>query len=180
MKTLKILPLLLLLITFSCASVQVNSDYDKSVDFSKYKTFAYYKTGIDKVEISDLDKKRILRSIDAALLAKGFTKSDHPDLLINLNAKAEKNVNVNQFYSAWGYGWGPGWGWGWSPFWGGYSSVNNSTDGILTIDLIDAEKKELIWQGTGVGYLTKNVDRKDEVINNFVTQILAQYPPAKK
>lgn len=176
MKTLRILPLLLLLITVSCASVQVNTDYDKSVDFSKYKTFAYYKTGIDKVEISDLDKKRILRSIDAALLAKGFTKSDHPDLLVNINAKAEKNVNVNQFYSGWGYGWGPGW----SPYWGGYYSASNSTDGILTIDLIDAEKKELIWQGTGVGYLTKNVDKKDEVINNFVTQILAQYPPAKK
>ena len=176
MKTPRILPLLLLLITVSCASVQVNTDYDKSVDFSKYKTFAYYKTGIDKVEISDLDKKRILRSIDAALLAKGFTKSDHPDLLVNINAKAEKNVNVNQFYSGWGYGWGPGW----SPYWGGYYSVNNSTDGILTIDLIDAEKKELIWQGTGVGYLTKNVEKKDEVINIFVTQILAQYPPAKK
>jgi len=90
MKTLKILPVLLLMLT-ACSSVHVNTDYDKKVDFTQYKTYAYYKTGIDKVEISDLDKKRILRSIDEVMLAKGFTKSDTPDLLININAKAEKN-----------------------------------------------------------------------------------------
>ena len=175
MKTIKFLSLLLLCVVASCSSVQVNTDYDKAVDFTQYKTYAYYKTGIDKVEISDLDKKRILRSIDESMLAKGFTKSDTPDLLININAKSEKNVNVNQFYAGYGYGWGLGW----SPYWGD-ASLSSSTDGILTIDLIDAKKKELIWQGEGIGYLTKNTDEKDENIKAFVTKILAQYPPAKK
>ena len=49
----------------SCASVSVASDYDKEVDFNNYKTFAFYKTGIDKAEISDLDKRSILRAIEA-------------------------------------------------------------------------------------------------------------------
>lgn len=174
MKTMKILPFLLLLLV-GCSSVHVNTDYDKKVDFTQYKTYAYYKTGIDKVEISDLDKKRILRSIDEVLFTKGFTKSDTPDLLININAKAERNVNVNQFYAGWGYGWGLGW----NPYWGG-NNISSSTDGILTIDLIDAKQKELVWQGEGTGYLTKDTDAKDENIKEFVTKILSQYPPEQK
>ena len=173
MKTLKLLPLLVVFVVSSCCSVRVNTDYDKSVNFTGYKTYAFYKNGIDKVEISDLDKKRILRSIDEVMAAKGFTKSETPDLWININTKSEKNVNVNQFYAGYGYGWG----FGWNPYWGGNYSVNTTTEGVLTIDLIDAKKKELIWQGVGSGYLTQNVDKKDEVIKNFVTQILAQYPP---
>lgn len=174
MKTIKLLPLAFLFLV-SCASVHVNADYDKKVDFTQYKTFAYYKTGIDKVEISDLDKKRILRSIDEVMLGKGFTKSDTPDLLVNINAKAEKNYNVNQFYAGWGYGWGLGWG----PNWGYNTSMYTTTDGILTIDLIDAKNKELIWQGVGTGYLTKDTNEKDENIKNFVVKILEQYPPKK-
>ena len=177
MKTLKLLPLLFLFVLGSCASVSVNSDYDKNVDFSQYKTYAYHKNGIDKVEINDLDKKRILRSIDEVMAAKGFTKSDNPDLLINFFTKAHEEVNVNQFNSGWGYGWG----WGWNPyFYGGSASVYRNTEGTLYIDIIDAKKKEMIWQGQGIGNLTKDAERKDEVIKEFVTQILAKYPPERK
>jgi hypothetical protein len=177
MKTLKLFPLLLLFIAGSCASVSVNSDYDKNVDFSQYKTYAYHKSGIDKVEISDLDKKRILRSIDEVMAAKGFTKSDNPDLLINFFTKAREEVNVNQFNAGWGYGWG----WGWNPyFYGGHATAYRSTEGTLYIDIIDAKKKEMIWQGQGVGNLTKDVEKKDEVIKEFVTRILEKYPPEKK
>jgi len=47
---------------FSCGSVKVVTDYDDKVDFNQYKTFAFYKPGIDKAEISDLDKKTSLKS----------------------------------------------------------------------------------------------------------------------
>ena len=180
MKTIKFLPLLLLFVLASCSSVSVNSDYDKKVDFTTYKTYAFYKTGIDKVEISDLDKRRILNAIDEQMTAKGFTKSETPDLLVNINTKVEKNINVNQFQNGWGMGWGYGWGFGWNPYFGMNHSLSTSTDGILTIDLIDAKKKELIWQGEGIGYLTKNTAKKDERINEFVSKIMTQYPPVKK
>ncbi|MGC4040283.1 MAG: DUF4136 domain-containing protein [Flavobacterium sp.] len=178
MKTIKILPLLLLfIITSSCSSVTVNSDYDKKVDFAPYKTFAFHKTGIDKAEISDLDKKRILRSIDEVMASKGFSKNDNPDLLISFFTKEREQINVNQYNAGWGYGWG----WGWNPYlWGGRSTVSRSTEGTLYIDIIDARKKELIWQGVGEGDLTKNVDKKDERIKEFVSKILEQYPPKTK
>lgn len=177
MKTLRLFPLLMLFVLGSCASVSVNSDYDKNVDFTQFKTYAYHKSGVDKVEISDLDKKRILRSIDEVMAAKGFTKSDNPDLLVNFFTKAREEVNVNQFNAGWGYGWG----WGWNPFfYGGSANVYTNTEGTLYIDLIDAKKKEMIWQGQGVGNLTKDVDRKDAVIKEFVSRILEKYPPEKK
>jgi len=180
MKTTKLLPLLLLFIVASCSSVSVNSDYDKNVDFSSYKTFAFFKAGIDKVEISDLDKRRILRAIDVEMLAKGFTKSEAPDLLVNIFTKSREQVNVNQFNAGWGYGWGFGWNpWGFGSF-RGQTTVSTSTEGTLFIDLIDTKRKERVWQGEGQGELTRNVDKKDENIKTFVTKILNQYPPAKK
>jgi hypothetical protein len=177
-KTSKLLPLLLLFVLTSCSSVRVNYDYDKKVSFENYKSFAYNKTAIDKVEISDLDKKRILRSIDEVLITKGFTKSESPDLIISFFTKEREQVDVWNNNFGWGWGWG--WGWGGPGFWGGGTSVTTNVEGVLYIDFIDAKTKELIWQGNGTGYLTENVDKKDEVIQEFVTKILAQYPPQKK
>ncbi|MGB5783137.1 MAG: DUF4136 domain-containing protein, partial [Eudoraea sp.] len=53
------------------------------------------------------------------------------------------------------------------------------TEGSLYIDLIDTAKKELVWQGRGVGTLnnTKNIEKKEKRIRLFVSQILQQYPP---
>ena len=178
MKTIHFLPLLFLLVLASCSSVRVASDFDKNADFNQYKTYAFFKSGIDKVEISDLDKRRILAAIDTELTSKGFTKSENPDLLINIFTKSRQQVDVNQFNAGWGYGWG----WGWSPWmWGGRStSVSTSTEGTLYIDLVDAKKKELVWQGEGIGVLTQSSNKKEERIQEFVQKILAKYPPEKK
>jgi hypothetical protein len=172
MKSIQSLLLLLLLTLASCSSITVNADYDKTVDFSKYKTFAYMKEGINKLEISDLDKRRILRAVDEQMLAKGFVKSDTPEFLVNIFTKSREEVSVHS-------GWGYGWGYGYYPYYGygGYPYVSTSVEGTLYIDFIDAKKNELFWQGIGSGYLTQDVDRKEQRINEFVTQVLAQYPP---
>jgi hypothetical protein len=177
-KIIKFLPVILLaLVVTSCSSVKVASDYDKNANFNTYKTFAFFKTGIDKAEISDLDKRRVLRAIEAELMAKGFTKSENPDMLVSIFTKSREKVNV------YNNGFGPyGYGWGWSPwYWGGYgyggSTVSTTTEGVLYIDLIDAKKKELVWQGMGTGYLSKNMEKKEERIKEFVNKIMEKYPP---
>ena len=170
----KLLPaLLLFLAVTSCVSVKVASDYDKNANFSSYKTFAFFKPGIDKAEINDLDKRRILRAIEAELLAKGFTKSEDPDMLVSIFTKSREKINVyNDGFGPYGYGWG------WYPwYWNSYSSVSRSTEGVLYIDLVDAKKKELVWQGQGTGYLTQNMEKKEERIKEFVNKILEKYPP---
>jgi hypothetical protein len=169
MKTLKLLSLIILITLSSCSSIRVNADYDKKVSFTNYKSYAYLKSGIDKAEISDLDKKRILNAIDEVMPAKGLSKSDTPDVLISIFTKERERVDVYQNY---------GFGWGWNPYWGmGYSNVTTTPEGTLFIDIIDAKTKELVWQGEGSGYLTKNTEKKDARIKEFVSKILEQYPP---
>lgn len=183
MKTLKLLSVLFITaVAASCSSVRVNTDYDDNTDFNQYKTYGFFDKAIEKAEISDLDKKRILNAIDTEMLKKGFTKSDKPAVLINIFTKANKEVNVNQWGYGAGFGWGWGYGWGGGPgMWGGnYASVSTSTEGMLFIDLIDANKKELVWQGIGSGVLTLDREKKQARINEFVSEIMKQFPPEKK
>jgi len=176
MKFFSLLSLILIITLSSCSSVRVASDYDKQANFNGYKSYAFFKPGIDKAEISDLDKKRILRAIEADMTAKGFTKSANPDVLVSIFTKTKENVNIYQNNFGFGYGWG------WNPwFWGaGQNTVSRTTEGTLYIDLIDASRKELIWQGMGTAALTKNVDKKQEKMNQIVTAILEKYPPGIK
>ena len=163
----------------SCSTVKVATDYDTKVDFNQYKTFAFYKPGIDKADISDLDKKRVLRAIETELLAKGFTKSSTPDMLVSIFTKSRQKVNVNQ-NNNFGYGFG----WGWNPWmWNGNNNVNVSqfTEGTLFIDFIDSSKKELVWQGIGTGALKmQDREKKEARIKEFVKEIIARFPPGKK
>ncbi len=173
MKTLKFLPVLLLFVISSCSTVRVATDYDKEVNFNTYHSFAFYKPGIDKAQISDLDKKRILRAIEENLNAKGMVKSENPDLLVSIFTKERERVDVynNNF----------GYGWYWNPYWyGGYaaSSVSHTPEGTLFIDLIDAKTNNLVWQGMGTADLvTQNMEKKEERIKEIVSKILAAYPP---
>jgi len=186
MKKLKMLalPVMVLLFLSSCTSVRVLSDYDTNADFNAYKSYAFYKTGIDKAQISDLDKKRILRAIETEMAAKGFVKSENPDILVSIFTKEREQVDVyNNYWGGAGFGWGWSpwyWGGGFGPGWGwGGNSVSTTTKGSLYIDLIDAKNKELVWQGKGDGTLnnTKNIEKKELRIKEFVSEILTQYPP---
>ena len=88
----------------SCNSILVFTDHDSSIDFSKYKTYAYFKPGIDKVKISDLDKRRILKAIDIQMYDKSLMKSDIPDLLVSLNTSAKDKIYINNINSGFGVG----------------------------------------------------------------------------
>ncbi len=174
MKTFRyILPIIAILMFSSCVSIKVASDYDREANFNDYKTFAFYKTGIDKAQISDLDKKRILRAIDTELQSRGLVKSNDPDILISIFTKEKERVNI--YNSNFGYGWG------WHPwYWGAnHSNISTSTVGSLYIDVIQNKNKELVWQGKGSGSLNFDGDiaRKEEKIKEFVSEILKQYPP---
>jgi len=174
MKTIKLLlaTTITFLILSSCATVSVKTDYDSHTDFSKFKTFAFYKKGIDKAKISDIDKRRILRAIETELKAKGMTVSQNPDILVSIFAKSTKEINVynNNFY--------------YPSYYNSYYRNNYSTytQGTLLIDLIDANNKQLLWQGVGKGSLNTsgNVEKKEARINEFVNEIMIKYPPTKK
>ena len=169
MKALKYILLVLAvqLVTVSCSSIKVTSDYESQTDFSKHKTFAFYRTGIDKAKISDIDKRRIMRSIENELVARGMTKSKNPDVLVSFFTKARTQVDVYEDQ--------------WHPFYFDpyqRNHVSQYTEGTLFIDVIDRGDKMLVWQGVGTGYLTKSLkkEKREAAISKFVKKILAEYP----
>ena len=72
------------------------------------------------------------------------------------------------------FGWQP---WYYGPNYGMH--ISKYTEGTLFVDLIDANKKELAWQGIGSGALTTsgNIEKKEERIKHFVAEIMTNYPP---
>jgi hypothetical protein len=153
----------------SCSSIRVYSDFDSSVDFSQYKTYAFFKPQIDKVDISDLDKRRILKAIDNELSSKGLSKSETPDILIGFTTHAKEKIYVNNISN-----WGWGWGWGFNPWlWGPTNNtVSTRTEGTLYINVIDGVSKQLVWQGKGRGGIQENMKNRDERIALFVQEII--------
>ncbi|HLV46913.1 MAG TPA: DUF4136 domain-containing protein [Flavobacterium sp.] len=168
----------LMLTLSACSSIRVSSDYDRNVSFDQFKTFAYLKSGLDKMEVSDLDKKRIMQAVDFEMASKGFIKGENPDLLINLFTDTQENVYVNQYYGGWGY-YGYYRPWGWNPWmWGGgYQTVSTQTQGILYIDILKADNKELIWQGKVSADLQLNPEKKEERIKEMIAKVLLNFPP---
>ncbi len=155
----------------ACNSIFVIADYNTRIDFNQYKTYAFYKSGIDRLKISELDKQRILESIDNYLQTSGFRKSETPDLLINIATEENEDIYVSGNTS---WYWSP-WFWGNPHPYGFYSTVSSR----LYIDLIDAETGSLIWQGYGEGRIHHLSGlEKEKRINEYVEKILSRFPPS--
>jgi hypothetical protein len=98
---------------------------------------------------------------------------------IDLNLKTQQMESATATTSS-PYGAGYGYRWG-----GGFSTttinVEKYTEGTLFVDMIDAGKKQLVWQGRAVGTLNPDADSKKREynINQAVKQIFTKYPPVK-
>ncbi len=154
----------------SCNTVRVTYDFDRATDFNTYKTYNFHQNGIDKLELNDLDKRRILAAIDVQMAAKGFTKSDNPQLYINVLASSKEKVNIDNGYYG-GY---------WGPYWGGPSRVYQYTSGTIIIDIVDNSRNILVWQGAGSGLNVSNLNTKSDDIPKAIEEILAKFPPPAK
>jgi hypothetical protein len=175
-----LLPILIMIIAASCSTIKVSSDYDKTAGFSAYKTYAFTQEALN-IQLDDLNKNRLINAITTELSAKGFTKAEsNPDVLIDVKLKGEQKQTATATSSG-GYGGGYGYRWG-----RGFSTtqINYDTyiDGTLFIDMIDASKKQLVWQGRGTKTIDQdaNQDKREKNINYAVKQIFMKYPPVIK
>ena len=161
----------------SCNSIRVSSDYNEEINFTEFKTYAFSKSGIDKVEINDIDKKRILRAIDVELYNKGYRKSSiEPDFLINFFTNTNKKIDYYPSNNYYGYAVPYGGMGHYASSW--YLNSFSYNEGVLFIDIIDRNKNELVWQGIGKGYIYNDKpDNKNEKIKAMVNKILLQFPP---
>lgn len=178
-----------LMIFGACSSISVVSDYDKTVDFTQFKTYSYYgwADNSDKL-LSPFDKERLEKAFGQELADRGLTfVKEGGDLTVALFIQTEQKqqttattTGMGGMYGGYGgyYGYGPGWGWG-----GGMSttSINtyDYTVGTLVCDVFDTKEKKLIWEGSGSGEIDDNPSTREDKIPNTVAKIMAQYPVAK-
>lgn len=176
-KLIALLPILLLL--SSCSErLHVSSDYDKTIDFSAYKTFAWAreqeKPGrTNPMFDNELNRKRIKEAIEKELTALGMTRFDWaPHLLIDFHITIDDRVNyaVHDYYP---FGF---------RYWPEYDVTSQSyKKGALIIHLVDTKKEQLVWQGIGSKTLDElPPENVEERIQKAVKSILAQYPLVNK
>jgi Domain of unknown function (DUF4136) len=158
---------------------KVSYDFEKSANFAAYKTYAHKDgTKVGQPLIDD----RIDAAIDSALTAKGFTKSDKPDVFVVYHVAFDKQKDISTYSSGYAGGYGPyGWGYG-----GGMGStttqVRDILVGTLVIDMADAAKGQLVWRGMGVKEVDTQAkpEKRDKSITNAVNKIFKNYPPKQK
>jgi len=184
----------LMLFLASCSSISVTSDFDNTVDFTKFKTYEYYGWADESDKIlNDLDKKRIEKAFGEEFSKRGMEYVESGgDLVVTLfivvQQKTEQRATTTGtggyggYYGGY-YGYGPGWGWGPS-----YSTTTVSTYdynvGTLVVDVFDKANEQLIWESAGQGTIDENPQNRDKTIPKAVAKIMATYPvppiPEKK
>lgn len=173
--------LMIALAIASCSpSLKVTSDYDKSANFTQYKTFTVDTFRMSQ-RISQLNTNRILNAVKAELNKKGLTENtSNPDLKVNVAAilKDQKSVTANTDYYGYGGIYRP-WAWGGGLGATGYTTYNvqNYKDGSLIIDIADAKTSNLVWEGIGNQEIDKPIKDPDTAIPAAVASIMKNFPP---
>jgi len=153
-------------------------DYDKSVDFSVYRTFGFPKeTGTDRGGYSTLVTSYFKSAVTTAMEARGYKYSEeHPDLLVNFFMNTRERTEVRPDPAFWGY---YGYRYGLYDPWPMYDRDRTVTYkvGTINLDIVDAEKKQLIWEGVAEGRMSEEAMANPKVtINAVVTELMRQYP----
>ncbi len=168
---------------FSCATVQVTTDYDHSKDFTVLKTYAIYQNPKAAKTVSELNIDRILNGVRSTLAAKGYTESQTPDFWVNINAVVKNEKSLSATTDFYGYGgmyrpygyWGGGMGMGsaYTQF-----NVDNYKDGSIIIDMIDAKANKLFWEGIGNSEIDGQINDPDQKVADAINKILSTFPNA--
>ena len=165
-----------------CASgPDIQADYDRSADFGKYRTYGFVaQAGTDSADFRSLATKMLQNSASRQMEQRGYARSDNPDLVINFKGKLEEKVDVESTPAPY---YGPGWGYGgWygAPYggWGGTEVTTRRYNvGTLVIDVVDREKRQVVFQGAISDVVTKEMQQNREAsINAAVEHVFSKYP----
>lgn len=143
----------------------VQTDFDRSFDFSKLKTFNFAlqrRSAGDTLAKDTLNDGRIRTALAAHLTVSGFTmdSASAPDFAVAYYVTAKNKVDLQEYR----YG----------PLLGRRDiRVDQYTEGTLTVDIIDPATKKLVWRGYSSGAIQlKDVDEK---INKAVEKLIKQF-----
>jgi hypothetical protein len=162
----------------SCATTDapdMRVDYDRGADFSVYRTFGFPKeTGTDRGGYSTLVTSYFKSSVTTAMEARGYKYSaENPDLLVNFYMNTRDRTETRPNSSGGYYGYRDGLYGGWPT----YQETVNYQVGTINLDIVDAEKKQLIWEGVSEGRVTEESLANPKVtVNAIVTELMRRYP----
>lgn len=177
---------LIALTGLACSSTKITSDYDKTVDFSKYKTAEYYgwEDNSNKI-LTRFDQERIEKAFGSEFKKRNiqFVEQGKGDIIVSLYIVTEQKQQTTATTTGMGggygyggyYGYGPGYGWG-----GGMATTTYNTYdytvGTLLISVFDAKEKKLIWQTRADGEVDENPDAREKNIPYLVKRMMDRYP----
>ncbi len=169
------------LLVAACASVPtIRSERDQTVDFTSYRDFGFVeKPGTDRDGYASLVTRALKQSTRRQMEARGYRYVESGgELLVNFNANLADRVDITpkaqpkmHYYDYRGY-----------VTWPGYDVVvDQYKEGTLNIDVVDARRRQLIWEGVAIGRVTDKTYRdRDAAIDRAVTAIFKSYPVPPK
>ncbi len=177
----RIVPILVALglLAGGCSGIKVDADYDPNADFQSLSGYAWLppterqNTGDPRVD-NPLLASRVESAVDNELVFKGFRKVEdaEADFFVNFHVGVQSKVDVTSVPTTYGYG-----------RWGGVYATETRVDqyeqGTLLIDIIDREKDDLIWRGSGQSRVHEGgtPEERNERVRKAVAAILADFPP---
>jgi len=165
----------------------IRVDKDPSADMSAYKTFAFFdQVATDRAQYSTIVTSRLKQATRTQLERHGYTYNEQAaDLRVNFYLNIAEKQEIRSSPSA-GMGVGYyGYRGGMYGTWGGYPQdidTVNYKAGTLSIDLVDAKRNNLVWQGLAEGRVKdESIKNPGPAIDAVVAEIFSNFPnpPAK-
>lgn len=180
--------LLLLVITMQSCSPKytIEYDYDKTVNFTKHKTYSFYKwpEGTEKV-INRITRMAIQKSVADQLNDRGLNYVNRGgDILVSLFILFSKTNNTRVYFehykeTAGDFTPSAEWAWGNGDTKTKYDSQDYKT-GTLVIDIFNGHSKKLIWQGVASQLVDENPGNREYGISKVIEEIFSHYPVSPK
>ena len=178
--------LLIATLMTGCASTQkIRSDFDRDADFSRFQTYNFYTdAGPESTNYQSLFSQYMVSAISKEMDARGYEKSDDPDLLVNFNAILRDKTKVTTRPAPVSYGGYYGYRRSYYDPWSGYSHsyatethVSEYTEGTLNIDLVDAKNKKMVWEAVAVGRVREEtLQNLEQAVMEAVPRFFETYP----
>jgi len=169
-------------VTACATGPQLRTDYDRSVDFTRYQTFGFAEElGTDRAGYSSLITSHFQSAVRSEMEALGYRYAeDDPDLLVNFYTRVRERSEVRSRPSmTMGVGY-YGYRYGLYTAWPMYEQAVDTVHyrvGTANIDVVDAERKQLIWEGVAEGRLTReSLQNPKPAIENVVHDLFMKFP----
>ena len=162
---------------------KIMSDYDHDAPFGSYKTYNFMQgAGPDGTDYQGFFSQYMVTAITIEMEQRGYIKSDNPDLLVNFNAILQDKTKITTTASPPPMGGYYGYRGGYYGAWGGYgygteTRVSEYTEGTFNIDIIDAKRRQLIWEAVSVGKVSqKALANLEQGVREGVPKFFSLYP----